>query len=55
MIKSATMAGGFTDKASQGRIKIIRKVDGKEKIIEKAAMDEPVLAGDIIVVPESFF
>lgn len=55
VIKAATMAGGFTDKASQGRIKIIRKVDGKEKIIEKAAMDAPVLAGDIIVVPESFF
>ena len=55
VIKAATMAGGFTDKASQRRIKIIRKVQGKEKIIEKAEMDEPVLPDDIIVVPESFF
>jgi polysaccharide export outer membrane protein len=55
VIKAATMAGGFTDKASSGRIRIIRKVQGKDKIIEKAEMDEPVLPGDIIVVPESFF
>jgi polysaccharide export outer membrane protein len=55
VIKAVTMAGGFTDKASSGKVKIIRKVDGKEKIIEKAEMDEPVLPGDIIVVPESFF
>jgi polysaccharide export outer membrane protein len=55
VIKAATMAGGFTDKASHGRIKIIRKVQGKEKIIDKAEMDEPVLPDDIIVVPESFF
>ncbi len=55
VIKAATMAGGFTDKASQGRIKIIRKVAGKEKVMDKVEMDEPVLTDDIIVVPESFF
>ena len=55
VIKAATMAGGFTDKASYGRIKIIRKVKGKERIIEKADMDEAVMPDDIIVVPESFF
>ncbi len=55
VIKAATMAGGFTDKASQGRIKIIRKIAGKEKIMDKVEMDEPVLVDDIIVVPESFF
>jgi polysaccharide export outer membrane protein len=55
VIKAATMAGGFTDKASYSRIKIIRKVEGREKIIEKADMDETVLPDDIIVVPESFF
>lgn len=55
VIKAATMAGGFTDKAANGRIKIIRRVQGKEKIIEKAEMDEPILPDDIIVVPESFF
>lgn len=55
LIKAVTMAGGFTDKASPGRIRIIRKVDKKEKVIQKAGMDEPVLPDDIIIVPESFF
>ena len=55
LIKAVTMAGGFTDKASPGRIRIIRKIDNKEKVIQKAEMDEPVLPDDIIIVPESFF
>ncbi len=55
VIKAITMAGGFTDKASKGRVKIIRKVGGKEEVIEKVKMDETVLPDDIIVVPESFF
>lgn len=55
IIMAVTMAGGFTDKASKGRVKIIRKVDGREEVIEKARMDEPVLPDDVIVVPESFF
>jgi polysaccharide export outer membrane protein len=55
LIKAVTMAGGFTDKASPGRIRIIRKIDNKEKVIQKAEMDEPVLPEDIIIVPESFF
>ncbi len=55
VIKAATMAGGFSDKAAPGRIKIIRKIDKKEKLIEHAGMDELILPDDIIVVPESFF
>ena len=55
LIKAVTMAGGFTDKASTGRIRIIRKVDKKEKVIQNAEMDEPVFPDDIIIVPESFF
>jgi polysaccharide export outer membrane protein len=55
VIKAVTVAGGFTDKASPGRVKIIRKINGKEKIFEKVKMDEPVLPDDVIVVPESFF
>jgi polysaccharide export outer membrane protein len=55
VIKAVTMAGGFTDKASSGRIRIIRKSGDREKVIEKAAMDEKVLPDDIILVPESFF
>lgn len=55
VIKAVTMGGGFTDKASKGRVKIIRKVGGKEEILEKVNMDEPVMPNDVIVVPESFF
>jgi polysaccharide export outer membrane protein len=49
------MGGGFSDKASKGRVRIIRKTNGKEEVLEKVKMDEPVLNNDVIVVPESFF
>ena len=55
VIQAITMSGGFTDKASKGRVKIIRKVGGKEEVVEKVKMDEAVLPDDVIVVPESFF
>ena len=55
VIKAITMGGGFTDKASTGRVRIIRKVNGKEEILEKVKMDETVRPDDVIVVPESFF
>ncbi|MDP2157935.1 MAG: SLBB domain-containing protein, partial [Nitrospirota bacterium] len=55
VIKAATMAGGFSDKAAPGRIKIIRKVDKQEKVLERAGMDQVILPDDIIIVPESFF
>lgn len=55
VIKAITYAGGFSDKASTTRVKIIRKVDGRETVIEKVKMDEPVMPDDVIVVPESFF
>ncbi len=55
VLKAITMAGGFTDKASTTRVKIIRKSGGHEEVIEKVGMDEPVYPDDIIVVPESFF
>jgi polysaccharide export outer membrane protein len=55
IIKAITMAGGFTDKASTSRIKIIRKINGEEKVMENVESDESVLPEDVIVVPESFF
>lgn len=55
VVKAITMAGGFTDKAATGRVKIMRKRSGREEIIERVKMDEPVLPEDVIVVPESFF
>jgi polysaccharide export outer membrane protein len=55
VFKAITKAGGFTDRASSGRVRIIRKVKDKEEIIEKVKGDEPILPDDVIVVPESFF
>ena len=55
VIKAITVAGGFTGIASKGSINIMRKVNGKEEVIKKVKMDEPVLADDVIVIPESFF
>lgn len=55
VIKAITMGGGFSDKASRSRVKIIRKKAGKEEVLERVSMDEPVQPDDVIVVPESFF
>jgi protein involved in polysaccharide export with SLBB domain len=48
------MAGGFTDKASQGGTKVLRTVNGQEQS-EKAKLDAPVMPNDIVVVPQRFF
>ena len=55
IIKAITLAGGLTGKASSQRIKIIRKIDGKEEVFDKVLMDQHILPDDVIVVPESFF
>lgn len=55
VIKAITMAGGFSDKAAKGAVKIIRKIQDREQVIEKVKMDEPIMQEDVIVVPESFF
>lgn len=55
VIKAASMAGGFTEKAAPGRIRIIRKVDKKERVIERAGIDEVILPDDLIIVPETYF
>lgn len=55
VIKAITMAGGFTNLAAQGKIRIIRKINGKEHVIQNVSMHETVLPEDVIVVPESFF
>lgn len=55
VIKAITMAGGFTEKASTIRVRIVRKVDGEEKVLKNVDMDLLILPDDVIVVPESFF
>jgi len=55
VLKAISMAGGFTNIASKGKIRIVRIVDGKEQLMEKVLLQEEVRPGDVIVVPESYF
>jgi polysaccharide export outer membrane protein len=55
VIKAITMAGGFTELAAKGRVKIIRKSGGAESMLTNVPMHMLVLPEDVIVVPESFF
>ncbi|GAB4177219.1 MAG: hypothetical protein Tsb0017_25990 [Geothermobacteraceae bacterium] len=55
VLKAITEAGGFTNLAARGRVKLIRKENGKENIFEKVPMNMTVRPEDVIVVPESFF
>ena len=52
--KVITMAGGFTDKASESRTKVLRVIDGHEQSI-RLRLEDVVLPEDIVVVPRSFF
>jgi polysaccharide biosynthesis/export protein len=49
------LAGGFTAKASQSSVRIVRLVDGEKTVTKNVDLGTPVMANDIIVVPESFF
>lgn len=55
VIKGITMAGGFTNLAATKKVRIIRKVEGAEKVLENVPMHEMIKPEDVIVVPESFF
>lgn len=54
VLKAVTLAGGFTEKAATGRIKIKRVRETKEETVPVALKDS-VLPDDVIVVPQSFF
>jgi polysaccharide biosynthesis/export protein len=49
-----SLAGGISQRGAEGRIKIVRMVDGNEQEI-KVELDDRVRPGDTIVVPERFF
>ena len=55
VLKAITKAGGFSERASRGRVQIRRETDGGTKVLKKVGNDDPVLPEDVIVVPESFF
>jgi len=49
--KALSMAGGWTEKAERGNIKVNRVIGGVTQSIE-VGFDEPVLPDDFIVVPQ---
>jgi len=52
--KAISMAEGFTERASQSRVKIISEKDISHKARE-AELNAPVSPGDVVIVEESFF
>ncbi len=55
VIKAIAKAEGFTDIAQKSKVRIIREAGGEKQVLENVSMDEQIMAGDVIVVPESFF
>lgn len=54
MLQVISLAGGVSDRGAEGRAKILRMVDGKQKEI-RAKLTDLVEPGDTVVVPERFF
>ncbi len=55
ILKLIALAGGFTAKASQSSVRIVRLVDGEKTVTKNVDLGTSVMANDIIVIPESFF
>ena len=55
VLKLIALAGGFTGKASESSVKIVREIQGEKKVLKDVDLSTSVQTGDVIVVPESFF
>ena len=54
VLKAIATAGGLTEKAAVRKTKVVREQEGGQVRV-KVRITDPVLPGDTIVVPESFF
>lgn len=54
VLQGLSLAGGVTDRGATSRVEIVRNVGGEQKKL-KVKLDEALLPGDTIVVPERFF
>jgi len=52
--KAISIAGGFTERASQSSVQLEREKDANRQDID-VELDAPIAPGDIIIVEESFF
>lgn len=55
VLRAIALAGGFTYRAVEDEVKILRIEDGGRSRYQEFSTDEPVLPGDIILVEERFF
>lgn len=51
---AATLAGGFTERADEDDIEVVRKLNGKTTTL-KVKPDDKIMPGDVITVKQSFF
>lgn len=54
VLQALSLAGGVSERGSTSRIRIMRLVNGKKTEV-RASLDDPVQAGDTIVVLERYF
>lgn len=54
VLQALTLAGGMTDRGADGRIDILRDVDGEQQRL-RVRLDEIVEPGDTVVVPQRYF
>ena len=54
VLQGLALAGGVTERGATSRVEIVRVVNGQQKKI-KVKLEEPLLPGDTIVVPQRFF
>jgi polysaccharide export outer membrane protein len=54
VLQGLALAGGVTDRGATSRVEIVRTVNGEQKKM-KVKLDETLLPGDTIVVPQRFF
>jgi len=52
--QAISLAGGFTEHASSGRLRVVRQADGKPHEL-KVKIDDEVKPGDTLVIKESWF
>ena len=56
VLKLIALANGFTGKAAESKVRIVRIVDNEKTIFKDVDLDSTVVFdNDVIVVPESFF
>jgi polysaccharide export outer membrane protein len=54
VLQGLALAGGVTDRGATSRVEIVRTIKGEQKKL-KVKLEDPLLPGDTIVVPQRFF